>query len=78
MREKIGGILTVVLFCVLILSVYATITNSWIARDINHWQAGFMKSNKYFPILTIGCLFIPLAVILLFLKLFIAGRFSKK
>lgn len=78
MKKKGGGIISIGVFCILILSVYVTVTNSWIAKDINRWQAGIMGNNKYYPIITIGCLFIPPAIVLMFLKLYINGRFTKK
>jgi hypothetical protein len=78
MSNKTPLLVTALLLCTLIVSVYLAHTDTWIAKDINLWQATILPRNSYYPMITAACLFIPPAMIFLFLSLIISGRFSKK
>lgn len=55
-------------FCILIAATWLSFSNSWVAADINSWQA---KNNGggYYPALSIFVLSIPPLLLLALVKL---------
>jgi hypothetical protein len=78
MLKKIDKILIYLTFILLILSAYLTFTSTWLAKDVNTLQMKWMVENKFYPILTMGILFIPPMLILLPLKLYIKKKLEKQ
>lgn len=74
MYKKVDKILVYLTFILLILSAYLTFTNTWLANDINKLQMQWMGERKFYPILTMGILFIPPMLILLPLKLYLKKK----
>ncbi len=77
MYKKIDSIIVYLTFIILILSAYFTITNTWLAKEINLWQMRLLGEPKIYPILSIFCLFILPMMILLPLKFFIKNKIEK-
>lgn len=77
MYKKADTLIVYFTFIILILSAYLTFTNSWLAKDINLWQMKLIGENKFYPILTMFCLFILPMLVLLPLKLFIKKKIEK-
>lgn len=77
MLKQIDKILVYLTFILLILSAYLTFTSSWLAKDINLLQMKWMGENKFYPMLTMGILFISPMLILLPLKLYIKKKLEK-
>jgi hypothetical protein len=78
MYKKADKILVYITFILLTLSAYLTFKGTWLANDINHLQMQWMSEKKFYPILTMGILFIPPMLILLPLKLFIKKKVEKE
>ena len=78
MYKKIDKLLVYLTFILLILSAYLTFTSSWLADDINKMQMQWMSERKFYPILTMGILFIPPMLILLPLKLYLKKNLEKE
>lgn len=78
MYKKVDKILVYVTFILLILSAYLTFTSTWLAKDINKLQMQWMGEAKFYPILTMGILFIPPMLILLPLKLYLKKKLEKE
>jgi hypothetical protein len=78
MKKNTDNLFTTLIFAILLISVYLTISGKWIAKDINFWQTTVLGNGKYFPILTIACLFVPPAMILLFIKYFLTQKKTLK
>ncbi|MBK7667971.1 MAG: hypothetical protein IPJ32_11905 [Sphingobacteriaceae bacterium] len=74
MYKKIDKIIIYLTFILLVVSVYLTFTGSWLARDINLLQMKWIGETKYYPVLTIGILFIPPMLILLPIKLYLKKK----
>jgi len=69
--KQLPGILA---FVVLAVSTWITLTDRWIAPDINFWQAGILGENKYYPFLTIAILALPVLAVLAVLKVWMRRR----
>jgi hypothetical protein len=78
MNKKISTLVTALIIGMLIVSFYLAHTNTWIAQDIYLWQTNILPRNSYYPMITAACLFVPPAIVLIFLSLIISGEFSKK
>lgn len=78
MYKKVDKILVYVTFILLILSAYLTFTSTWLANTINELQMQWMGENKFYPIVTMGILFIPPMLILLPLKLYVKKQLEKE
>lgn len=72
--KKVFGILP---FLILGFSGYITFSNSWLAPDINRWQAGMMGDNKYFPALTMFILALPPLLVLAAVKWWLHRKSAK-
>lgn len=71
MLVKLNKIIVWLTFILLVASAYMAFTSTWLANDINKLQMEWMDENKFYPILTMGLLFIPPMLILLSIKLYI-------
>lgn len=71
MYKKINKTIIYLPFTLFVLCAYLTFTNTWIALDVNLWQMNLNGNNKFFPIFTIGVLFIPPMLVLWLIKLYI-------
>lgn len=77
MYSKIDKVIVFLTFALLILSVYLAFTSKWLANDINEMQMRWMGDDKFYPVLTMGLLFIPPMLILLPLKLYIKKKMKQ-
>lgn len=69
--KRISKMLVVLIFALLIFSAWCAFTNTWVAKDINTWQMVFLKKPQFMPALTMFLMFIPPALVLLVVKVFI-------
>ena len=72
--KRLDKILVYLTFILLVLSAYLTFTGTWLAKDINLLQMKWTGEAKYYPVLTIGILFITPMLILLPVKLFLKKK----
>ncbi len=77
MLQAINKIIVYLTFVLLILSAYLTFTSTWLANDINLLQMKWTGESKFYPILTMGLLFIPPMLILLPIKLYLNKSIEK-
>lgn len=78
MYKKIDKIIIYLTFILLILSVYLTFTGTWLVKDINFLQMKWTGERKYYPVLTIGILFISPMLILLPIKIYTKRQIEKE
>jgi len=69
--NKIFGTLA---FTILIAATWLTLSHQPITDKINLWQAQMMGDNKFFPVMTIFVLVLPLLLLLLGIKVILKKR----
>lgn len=73
--KKIDSVIKLSTFLALIGAVVIGITGVWIGSDINRWQMlNLTKSTRYYPMLTIAVLLVPVLAVLLPVKIWIKRR----
>lgn len=77
MDKIISKIIVYLTFILLILSAYLAFTGTWLANDINKLQMKWTGESKFYPILTMGLLFIPPMLLLLPIKLYLNKTIKK-
>jgi hypothetical protein len=78
MYKKIDKALIYSMLIILIVTSYLTFTSTWLANDINNWQMNWMGEREFYPVLTMGLLFIPPMLVLLPIKLYIKSKMETK
>ncbi len=61
---------------ILVISAFLAKSNFWIVPSINNWQADLLGENKYFPVLTVFILALPVLLLLAVIKL-LSDRLKK-
>ncbi len=73
--KRLDSIVKLLVFVALIAAVVIGITGVWIGGDINRWQMLHLtRSTRYYPMLTIAVLLIPVLVVLLPVKIWLKRR----
>lgn len=75
--KRISKMLVVLILALLIFSAWCAFTNTWLAKDINTWQMGILKKPQFMPALTMFLMFIPPALVLLVVKVFIIKKMKE-
>ncbi len=57
--------LALLTFCA---ALYLSFTGTWVAADINNWQAKLQGEDKFYPALTASILALPVLLVLAVLK----------
>ena len=73
--NKIFGSIAVV---VLVTAVWITLTDRWIAPNINVWQTKLTNDTHFYPALTIALLVLPVLLVLLPVKFLLLKRIRRK
>jgi hypothetical protein len=76
-NKKLNTIFGSIAFGLLIAAAYLTFTQHHSAVAINIWQVKMMGDNKYFPVLTIFLLALPVLLVLLIVKVIIVKLIKK-
>lgn len=66
----------VLAMAILVTSAFLAKSNFWIVPSINRWQADLLGENKYFPVLTVFILALPVLLLLAVIKL-LSDRLKK-
>jgi len=77
-KAKLDKIFGTIAILVLVSATYLTFSGTSIAGKINLFQALILGDGKYYPVLTIAILLIPIFIILVPLKIILVKRLANE